>query len=274
MLELGRRLGGDAADSGQLADQDPPAVAHQRRVHVFVGLDVAADGVDVHAALVGEGRRADERLVLAEVEVGHLVDEPADLRQVLQRALTETTVAVLEDQVGDDARQVGVAAPLADAVDRALDVAGARLHGRQRVGHAQAAVVVAVDAERHVAQRRSHGLDALSDLFGQSPAVGIAQDQPGGAGLLRGPQRGQGVFGIRLPSVKEVLGVENDFSAGLGQEGDRIPNHGQVLFVAGLQDVADVQVPALAHEGHDVGLTGQKACRLRAPSSVPRLSAR
>jgi hypothetical protein len=43
----------------------------------------------------------------------------------------------------------GIAGALADAVDRALDLAGAAFDRRQRVGHGEAQVVVAVRAEDH-----------------------------------------------------------------------------------------------------------------------------
>ena len=52
----------------------------------------------------------------------------------------------LEGQVGQDADHVGVAAALAVAVDRGLDVANAGGHGGHRVGHGQLGVVVGVDA--------------------------------------------------------------------------------------------------------------------------------
>ena len=47
----------------------------------------------------------------------------------------------------DDFFQRAVAGPLAEAVDRAFDLAGAVLDGGQAVGHGQAQVVVAVDAD-------------------------------------------------------------------------------------------------------------------------------
>ena len=41
--------------------------------------------------------------------------------------------------------QGGIAGPLPDPVDRALELAGAVLHGLQEVGDSQTQVVVAVD---------------------------------------------------------------------------------------------------------------------------------
>ena len=68
---------------------------------LVAGRDLA-DAVDVHAPLVGEGARADERLARAEVHVGRLVDVARDLGQVRELPRREHLVAlVLERQVGD-----------------------------------------------------------------------------------------------------------------------------------------------------------------------------
>ena len=54
-----------------------------------------------------------------------------------------------------------VAGPLAEAVDRALDLPGAVLDGRQAVGHGEAEVVVAVDADDRAVDVR-HAVDERS----------------------------------------------------------------------------------------------------------------
>ena len=50
-------------------------------------------------------------------------------------------------QIGDDRRQVGIAAPLADPDQRSLDMAGTGKNGYQRIGDGHPAVVVAMDAD-------------------------------------------------------------------------------------------------------------------------------
>ena len=71
-----------------------------------------------------------------------------------------------------------VAGPLADAVDRALDLAHAALNGREAVGDGQAEVVVAVRAEdglvgiRHAA---ADLLEELADVFGRGKSDGVGQ---------------------------------------------------------------------------------------------------
>ena len=54
----------------------------------------------------------------------------------------------------DELFQRSVARPLADAVDGALDLAGAGPHRRQGICHGQAQVVVAVDGNDHVIDTR------------------------------------------------------------------------------------------------------------------------
>src|SRR5207302_1724124 len=133
--------------AAQLADQDAALVADLRRVDVFVTGGVAGHAVGVHAALVGEGALADERLVRAEVHVRHLVDVARQLRQAADAAGHEHVVAALQRQVGDDADQIDVAAALADAVDRALHLRRPLGHGGEGVGDGDITVVVAVDAD-------------------------------------------------------------------------------------------------------------------------------
>ena len=117
--------------------------------------------------------------------------------------------AHLEGQVGDHGAQVGVAAPLAQAVDRALDLAGPGPDRGQAVGHCAVGVVVGVDADRQRAKLPAHGLGDLKDLVGQPAAVGVAQGQDVRPGIGRGLQDLHGVLRIGLVPIEEVLGVED-----------------------------------------------------------------
>jgi hypothetical protein len=69
-----------------------------------------------------------------------------------------------------------------------------------------------VDAKR----RRHPGADDvhdLGDVVRQHPAVGVAQDEPLGAGLGRCLQHGQREGRVAPVAVEEVLGVEEDTTA-------------------------------------------------------------
>ena len=73
------------------------------------------------------------------------------------------------------AHQVGVAAALAVAVDRALDLTGAGVDRGQRVGHRQFAVVVGVDAHGDRQRRGDRARTTSATNAGSDAAVGVAE---------------------------------------------------------------------------------------------------
>src|SRR5262249_56054327 len=116
-------LGEDVAAAAELAHHDARRVADPLGRGGLVRRRVAARGGDVHAALVGERAPPDVGHVLVHREVRDLGDEAGGLGE--PRQVGEATRGLLELEVGRDDAQVGVAAALAVAVDRPLDVAGA-----------------------------------------------------------------------------------------------------------------------------------------------------
>ena len=85
----------------------------------------------------------------------------------------------------DDFFQGGVAGPLPDAVDAAFHLTGAGFDGGQTVGHGQAQVVVAVDAERHLFDSRHPVLDVgeqLGEVGRDGVAHGVGDVDGGGPG--------------------------------------------------------------------------------------------
>ena len=162
----------------------------------------------------------------------------------------------LQREVGDDRGQVGVAGPLAVAVDAALDLDGALADGGQGVGHRAAGVVVEVDAEPGVGDGRPDLGHGLLDLVGQGAAVGVAQDEPGGPGLVGRPQHPEGELGVAAVAVEEVLGVEEHLEAGVAaRNSTESADHGHGLVERRPQRLGDVVVPRLGHDA------GHRRCR-------------
>ena len=164
-------------------------------------------------------------------------------------------IGILDRQVGYDAAEVGIAAPLTQTVDRALNLARPVPYRGQRVGHGQLAVVVRVNAERNSDLTRDF-LDGLGDLFGKRAAIGVAKHDPGGPGIGGSPQGSQRVIGIVLETVEKVLSVVDDLGHTGRAEGNRIGDHPQVLIEGDAQHLPDMQVPGLAHDRHDRGPGG------------------
>ena len=169
----------------------------------------AVDPGDVHAALVGERVATHVGRVGIGREVEQLGDVVGRRRQRRQLGVGEALVAELELEVGDDRDEVGVAAALAVAVHRALDVGGprhdprpARWPPRSRRRHGCGCP----PAPRSPATPRRRLMAAPTDV-GQRAAVGVAAHHGLGAGLGGGAQAAQRVVAVVGVAVEEVLGV-------------------------------------------------------------------
>ena len=112
---------------------------------MLVRARVAADGGDVDAPLVGEGAPPDVGHVLIRSEIGDLGDEVRQVIKFLELPLGETAQSKLKFQIGDDGREIGVAASFTVTVDRSLHVHRPGANGGQAIGDGALAVIVGVD---------------------------------------------------------------------------------------------------------------------------------
>ena len=175
------RAGVHGAPARQLGDQQLAAVADDVRVEVLERGRVGVDAGDVHPALVGERVAAHVRLVGVGREVEQLIEEVGGRGQRRQLLGAHALVAQLELQVGDDRDQVGVAAALAVAVDRPLDVAWrpARTAASEQATPQPASSWQWIPTRTPVgAERRHHRGHRCGDRVGQRAAVGVAADAP------------------------------------------------------------------------------------------------
>ena len=204
----------------------------------------------MHAALVGEGARADVGLIVADGQIGQLGDVPRGRGQMRQALFADGGVPHLQLEVGDDRDQVGVAAALAVAVGAALDMRESLVDRGQRIGHRQFGIVMRVDPQNAVEVLAHVGAD-FREPAGEHPAVGIAQAQNVGAGFLRGFERAQGEIAIGAIAVEEMLGVVDHFLAVVLEVLHGVGDDLEVLALLDSQGAMDVQVPALAENRHD-----------------------
>ncbi len=129
---------------------------------------------------------------------------------------------------------------------------GAVFDGGQGVADGEVAVVVDVDADGG-GNLAFDGLDGVGDLARQAAAVGVAEDEAAGAGFGGGLEGFEGVVGVFLVAVEEVFSVVNDFLDVGGEVGDGVGDHADVLVERDAQNLAGVEVPALADDGDDLG---------------------
>ena len=174
--------------------------------------DALFHAVDVHAALVRKGAVADIRFAIGERHVGddgHMARHVDDVRYWSGR---QTLVVALDAKIGDDRRQVGVAAALAETDVGALDVPRTVLDSRHAVRHRHTGIVVRMDADRDREQAADLA-DDVGDLRWESAAIGVAQHEHIGAAIDRRLQRFHGVGRVVLVAVEEMLGVIDNFLA-------------------------------------------------------------
>ena len=206
-------LGEDVGASALVGDEQPAPVADEVRWHVLVGARILLHGGDMDAAFMREGRLADIRRVAVRRAIEKLIEDARDVgerAEPLRRdaGLVALSVVRFQHQRRDDRGEIGVAAALAEPVQRALDLARTGAHRGERIGHAIVGIVVHMDAEMVAGDVLHHlGHDRL-DLLGQRAAIGVAQHDPAGAGLVRRLGAGKRVLGVRLVAVEEMLAVE------------------------------------------------------------------
>ena len=87
-------------------------------------------------------------------------------------------VIALEQQRGDQRNQIGVAAALAQSVQRALNMPRPRPHRRQRIGDRVLGVVMGVDAQMRAGHMLRHFAHDTLDLVGQRSPIGVAEHHP------------------------------------------------------------------------------------------------
>jgi len=246
-------LGQDIGAAGEIGDQHAGAVADQLGAHMFIGFRMTLDGADMHAPLVREGRVAHIGLMLVGGDVSQLKDIAGKIPQVAHLLVADALFFHLDLEGRDDRAEVGIAAALAETVDGSLDLHDTLCDGNHRVGHGTVTIVMGVNTER--------GLDVLLNLlddFGQleghGAAIGVAEDDTVGLGGFGSLEGLDGVLGIGLVAVEEMLGVVEDFLGMLFQIFQRVEDQFEIFLQRDTQCLTDMKIPGLAEDGNGIRL--------------------
>ena len=148
------------------------------------------------AGLGGERALAHIGRVAVGRAVEHLVERVRGVRELLELVVRHADLELvgefrLELERRDDRDEIGVAAALAEPVERALDLARAGAHRRERVRHRLLGVVVGVDADMVAGDDLHHLADDRFHLVRQRAAVGVAQHDPARALVVGGLGAGE-----------------------------------------------------------------------------------
>ena len=200
---------------------------------------------------MGKGACTYKRCVRIRVQVAHGSHEPRGIGQARKLLIGNAINTEFQLEGRDDRAKIGVTAPLAISVDRALYVRCSRAYRSDCAGNGEFAVVMGMDPDHNVSCERTSDLpyDPL-DVGRQGPAICVAQHECLGTGRRSRLKARPRVRFVVLPSIEEVFSViEHPFSIGT-QETDRIPDHCQVFIEGNPEDIAHLHRIVLAYDGH------------------------
>ena len=189
----------------------------------------------VHAPLVGEGRPADVRLMVVGGQVRNLRHLVGEAREIGEVRRTGNFVRRLQREIGEQRDHIRVSRALAVAVDRSLHMAHASVNRRKCICHGEFCVVVRMDPPDDLVRccvGRKGRLCIVHDLrhaASECAAIGVAENECGGAGVACRAQRVERIVAICLVAIKEVLGVIDHLAPALGDVGDTLRNHREVF---------------------------------------------
>ena len=241
------------AAAGDFRHQHAAAVADQFRVDVLVGDRVLHHRVDVHAALVREGVAADVGRLVVVRHVGDFATERAtEVRLRIASAGMHSwpsfscRLGMIEQRLALPQRSprplmvpcTCVAPACTARMELATAISLSLWQWMPTAAFGKRAQTV------RVMSKISSG--KLPPLVSHSTRLS-APASTAAASVL------QGVVGVVLVAVEEVLGVEHHFLAVLLQVAHGVADHGQVFFQRGAQDLQRLVVPALAEDGDGGG---------------------
>ena len=184
-LEFGQHVGA----ARLIGHQKLSFIADAFRRDVLVGRRLLDDRGGMDAGFGGECALADIGRVAVRGAVEQFVERVRDAGEMRQRCRPTRRyrivgVFLLQLQRRDDGDEIGVAAALAEPVERALDLARAGAHRGEGIRHRLLGVVMGMDADMIAGNLRADLADDALDLMRQRAAIGVAQHHPARALLV------------------------------------------------------------------------------------------
>ena len=214
--------------------------------------------VRMHARFVRKCAHAHIRLVFGDRRVRRVCDRHGALVNICEFFGRNALVSALQLQVADDGGKIRIAAPLAEAEKRALDLPRARFYRFYGVGNGEPAVVVAVDRHDRIGEAVRHRFGDGVRLVGEYAAVRVAKAQAVRARFVRLFKRLHRIGGVRFVAVEKVLRVEYDLFAVFAEEFHAFVDHGEIFLRRGFDHISHVHDVALAENSYVFGTCGQE----------------
>ena len=220
------------------------------------------------AGLGGEGGGADEGSVGVRRAIEDLVEGARGMGEPGELLVAHTDGEAggergLELERADQRDEIGIAAALAQTVQRALHLADARLDGGDGIGHRTAAIVMGMDAETVAGHDLRHARDDVGDFLRKRAAIGVAEHHPARAGLVGGAGAGERIIGIGLEAVEEMLAINHRLATGGDNRLHALADGGEIVVERRLERDMDVIVPALGDKHDRIGRAVEHAGEAR-----------
>jgi len=185
--------------------------------------------------------------------ISQLVHVPGNIPKVAHLFVSNALFLHLGLQRRNYRAEISVAAPFTKAIDCALNLNDALFNGNQAVGNGTFAIIMRVDTERRL-DMFFNCLDHFRDFERHRTAIGIAEDNAVDIGLLGSLKSFNGVLGVGLIAVKEMLGIIKHFRCMLLQVFQRVKNQFQIFFKRDTQCFMDMKIPGFSKNSNRIRL--------------------
>ena len=261
---LAVQFGDEVRLAALVGDHQAAAVADAFGINMLIGIGCLEDCRGMDTGLGGKSRRAD----IGRLMIGSLIDEfvelvgnPRQFGKLAGRHADLETAGIdrLQGQGRYDRRQIGIAAALADTIERSLHLTRARFHRCKGVGHCLAGIVMGVNAEVFTGNTGcDHGFDDFGHFRRLRTAIGIAQHDPPGACFMGGLCAGQRILGIGLVAIEEMLAVDHGLTVCRNRRVHRACDGFEVFLIGAAQRHLDVIVPTLGNIADGIAIGGKQ----------------
>ena len=171
-------------------------ISNRSGIDVFEAGSDFVDGVDVHAAFVGEGGSANKGGAGVVMQVGQFVDKSGKLGKLLEIPLRQDLFSEFEFEEGEEGGEVAISRAFPVPVHRTLDLQRALLNSGDSIGNSESAIVVGMDANLGLRKAGLNGADDGGDFRWKTASVGVAKNEVIGSSLGGGFKSSECVIGI------------------------------------------------------------------------------
>ena len=186
--------------------------------------------------------------------VENFIQQARGTGQVFQPRFADTNfilaaIGVFQKQGRNQRGQIGIAAALAQTIERALNMARARIYRGQTARNGGFGVIMGMNAQtipRHA--RGDYRPRDLANLIRQSAAIRITQNDPPRPRRMRRVNGGQCIILVGLIAIKEMFCIKQRLAPCFHEMGDGGADIFKVFFKADPKSLGHMEIMGFAHQ--------------------------